>query len=88
MKIDQMSIAGVGNAAAGAATVLLAKHYLTAEENRTATKKDVRAAEMRIIKLLERVKKENTHSTETFVLKPSSELPKLGDLNGVKLRSY
>ena len=58
------------------------------KENRPATKKDVRAAEMRIIKLLERVKKENTHSTETFVLKPSSESPKLGNLNGVKLRSY
>ena len=37
-----MSMAGVGNAAAGNGLVMVAKHLLTKEENRPATKGDLK----------------------------------------------
>lgn len=42
LKIDKMSWAGVGNAAAGALAVNALAHLLTKEENKPATKKDVK----------------------------------------------
>lgn len=41
-KIEKMSWAGVGNAAAGTAVVNTVAHFLTKEENRPATKKDIK----------------------------------------------
>jgi hypothetical protein len=40
-KVETMSLAGVGNAAAGVAVVETAKYLLTAPENKPATKKDI-----------------------------------------------
>ncbi|WP_146740281.1 hypothetical protein [Flavobacterium lacus] len=41
MKIDKMSFAGVGNAAAGVAAIKLVESIFTSEENKPATKKDI-----------------------------------------------
>lgn len=41
-KSETMSWAGVGNAAAGTAAVNLASHLFTKEENKPATKKDIK----------------------------------------------
>ncbi len=41
-KIEKMSWAGVGNAAAGAVVVNTVAHLFTKEENRPATKKDIK----------------------------------------------
>ena len=41
-KIEQMSFAGVGNAAVGVLAVNLATNLLTKEENKPATKKDLK----------------------------------------------
>jgi hypothetical protein len=40
-KVETMSFAGVGNAAAGVAAVEVVKSLLTAESNKPATKKDI-----------------------------------------------
>ncbi|ALJ04509.1 hypothetical protein APS56_04855 [Pseudalgibacter alginicilyticus] len=40
-KVDKMSLAGVGNAAAGAAVVEVVKTVFTAQDNKPATKKDI-----------------------------------------------
>lgn len=40
-KIDKMSLAGVGNAAAGALAVNVITNLLTSEENKPATRKDL-----------------------------------------------
>lgn len=40
-KGESMSLAGVGNAAAGAAIVEIGKNMLTAKDNKPATKKDI-----------------------------------------------
>lgn len=42
IKIEKMSWSGVGNAAAGTAAVNVFTHLLTKEENRPATKKDIK----------------------------------------------
>jgi len=42
VKIDKMSLAGVGNAAAGALAVNALTNLFTSEENKHATKKDIR----------------------------------------------
>lgn len=42
LKIDKMSFAGVGNAAVGVLAVNLATNLLTKEENKPATKKDLK----------------------------------------------
>lgn len=77
MKVEKISIAGVGNAAAGTGLVMVAKHLLTKEENRPATKKDLRDAELRIIQILDQNKKENNPNTDTFGLNAKIEWPKL-----------
>lgn len=41
-QIDRMSLAGVGNAAAGTLAVNLATHLFTKEDNKPATKKDIK----------------------------------------------
>lgn len=41
-KIEKMSVSGIGNAAAGTAFVEIAKSIFTSEENKTATKKDLK----------------------------------------------
>ncbi|MFD0836752.1 hypothetical protein ACFQ0I_13315 [Mariniflexile aquimaris] len=40
-KVDKMSLAGVGNAAAGAAVVEVVKTVFTTQDNKPATKKDL-----------------------------------------------
>ncbi len=47
VKIDKMSLAGVGNAAAGALAVKALTNLLTSEENKPATKKDIRNLELK-----------------------------------------
>jgi hypothetical protein len=47
VKIDKMSLAGVGNAAAGALAVQALTNLLTSEENKHATKKDIRNLELK-----------------------------------------
>lgn len=47
VKIDKMSLAGVGNAAAGALAVKALTNFLTSEENKPATKKDIRNLELK-----------------------------------------
>ncbi len=42
VKIESMSLSGVGNAIAGTAVVNVFTHLLTKEENRPATKKDIK----------------------------------------------
>lgn len=42
VKIEKMSLPGVANAAAGAAIVKLAENLFTSEQNKHATKKDIR----------------------------------------------
>lgn len=42
LKIEKMSFAGIGNAAVGALAVNLATNLLTNEENKPATKKDLK----------------------------------------------
>lgn len=49
-KIDKMSWAGVGNAAAGTAAVKLAEYLLVPEANKPATKSDLKNLEAKIIK--------------------------------------
>jgi hypothetical protein len=41
LKVEKMSLAGVGNAAAGIAVVEATKYLLTSPENKPATKKDI-----------------------------------------------
>ncbi|PKQ44525.1 hypothetical protein [Confluentibacter flavum] len=41
LKVEKMSLAGVGNAAAGVAVVEVAKYLATSPENKPATKKDI-----------------------------------------------
>ncbi len=41
LKVEKMSLAGVGNAAAGALAIQLATNLFTSEENKPATKKDL-----------------------------------------------
>ena len=41
-KVDKMSLAGVGNAAAGAAVVEVVKTVFTTQDNKRATKKDIK----------------------------------------------
>ena len=47
-KIDTMSVAGVGNALVGSAIVELGKSVFTSEENKAATKKDIKNLENKI----------------------------------------
>ena len=47
-KIDTMSRAGVGNALVGSALVELGKSVFTSEENKAATKKDIKNLEKKI----------------------------------------
>ena len=49
VKIDKMSFAGVGNAAAGVAVVKLAERLFTADENKPATKKDLKNLESKLV---------------------------------------
>lgn len=42
LKIEKMSLAGVGNAAVGTFAVNALTHILTSEENKPATKKDIK----------------------------------------------
>lgn len=58
-KIDQMSIAGVGNAALGTFAVDALKAILTKEENKPATKGDLKKVLFRIEQIQENMKKEN-----------------------------
>ena len=41
LKVEKMSLAGVGNAAVGTLAIQLATNLLTSEENKPATKKDI-----------------------------------------------
>jgi len=50
IKIDKMSLAGVGNAAAGALAVNALTNLLTSEENKPATKKDIEMLTKAILK--------------------------------------
>lgn len=50
VKIDKMSFAGVGNAVAGVAVVKLAERLFTADENKPATKKDLKDIKELLIK--------------------------------------
>ena len=87
-KVEKMSMAGVGNAAAGTAAVMLANRLLTAEENRPATKKDLRDAELRIIQLLDQNKKENNPNTDTFEFNPKTVWPKFDSEDNTILKCY
>lgn len=49
VKIDKMSLPGVGNAVAGAAIVKLAENLFTSEQNKPATKKDIKELKESII---------------------------------------
>ena len=49
-KIDKMSLAGIGNAAAGTAIIKLAEALFTSEANKPATKSDIKNLEARISK--------------------------------------
>ena len=50
LQIEKMSIAGVGNAAAGAAVVKFAEILFTSEAHKPATKNDLRNLEAKILK--------------------------------------
>jgi hypothetical protein len=49
VKIEKMSVPGVGNAVAGAAIVKIAENLFTSEQNKPATKKDIRELKESII---------------------------------------
>lgn len=49
-KIDKMSLAGVGNAAAGTAIIKMAESLFTSEINKPATKGDLKNLEAKIVK--------------------------------------
>ena len=57
LKIDKMSAAGVGNAAAGIATFELAKKLLTSKNNIPATKGDIQNLTINIHKMTELINK-------------------------------
>ena len=57
--IDEMSLAGVGNAAAGMIAANALKDFLTREENKPATKGDLKSLSMKLEQFQEIVNMEN-----------------------------
>ena len=55
VKIDKMSLAGVGNAVAGAAFVKVVENIFTSEENKPATKKDLKEVKELLLSRYHRV---------------------------------